>query len=150
MAWVLGIFAERADRLADSEHEARVALDEINHTLEDRVADQVTEIERLGQMRRFLTPQVADAVLSADAEAITRPHRAQIAVFFCDLRGFTSFTKESEPEEVVADLDQYYRTVGEVLQRHAATIGGYAGDGIMAYIGDPVPHESRRVARWRW
>ncbi len=141
ISWILGVIAERADRLADSEHEARLQLDDLNHTLEERVAEQVTEIERLGQMRRFLTPQVADAVLSADAEAITRPHRARIAVFFCDLRGFTSFTKESEPEEVVADLDQYYRTVGEVLQRHDATIGGYAGDGIMAYIGDPVPHE---------
>ena len=79
-------------------------------------------------------------MLSADAEQLTGPHRARIAVFFCDLRGFTAFTKESEPEEVIADLDDYYRTVGEVLQRHDATIGGYAGDGIMAYLGDPVPH----------
>ncbi len=141
VAWLLGMVAARADRLAASEHEARVELDEVNATLEARVAEQVGEIERLGGLRRFLTPQVADAVLSADAEAVTSPHRRRIAVFFCDLRGFTAFTKESEPEEVVADLDAYYRTVGEVLQRHDATIGGYAGDGIMAYLGDPVPHD---------
>ena len=111
------------------------------------MAEQVTEIERLGELRRFLTPQVADAVMSADAEAMTRPHRRRIAVFFCDLRGFTAFTHDSEPEEVIANLDQYYRTVGEVLQRHGATIGGYAGDGIMAYLGDPVPHpEPARAA----
>jgi class 3 adenylate cyclase len=140
VSWTLGVIASRADRLAFSEHKARVELDELNHTLEDRVADQVGEIERLGGLRRFLSPQVADAVLAGDAEARTGPHRARIAVFFCDLRGFTAFTKESEPEEVIADLDLYYRTVGEVLQRHAATIGGYAGDGIMAYFGDPVPH----------
>ncbi len=139
VAWILGMFAERAERLAASEHEARMELAEINHTLEDRVAAQVTEIERLGELRRFLSPQVADAVLSGDAESVTRPHRQRIAVFFCDLRGFTAFTREAEPEEVVADIDQYYRTVGEVLQRHGATIGGYAGDGIMAYFGDPVP-----------
>ncbi|KAA1415412.1 hypothetical protein F0U44_20680 [Nocardioides humilatus] len=141
VAWIVGIAAERAERLADSEHEARVELADLNHTLEDRVAGQVEEIERLGELRRFLPPQVADAVMSADAATVTAPHRARIAVFFCDLRGFTAFTKESEPEEVVADLDQYYRTVGEVLQRHGATLGGYAGDGIMAYVGDPVPHE---------
>ncbi len=147
VAWHLGLLAERAENLAASERVARLELDDLNHTLEDRVAEQVTEIERLGELRRFLTPQVADAVMSADAEAITRPHRRQIAVFFCDLRGFTAFTKDSEPEQVIANIDEYYRTVGEVLQRHDATIGGYAGDGIMAYLGDPVPHpEPARAA----
>ncbi|MEZ0577518.1 adenylate/guanylate cyclase domain-containing protein [Nocardioides sp. MH1] len=147
VSWILGVIAQRADRLATSEHAARLEVAELNRTLEERVATQVEEIERLGGLRRFLTPQVADAVLSADGEELIRPHRQQIAVFFCDLRGFTAFTKESEPEEVVADLDQYYRTVGEVLQRHGATIGGYAGDGIMAYLGDPVPHaEPARAA----
>lgn len=146
-SWILGIIAERADRLAVSEHEARVELAEINQTLETRVASQVTEIERLGQLRRFLSPQVADAVLSGESEAVTRPHRQRIAVFFCDLRGFTAFTRDSEPEEVIAITDEYYRAVGTVLQRHGATIGGYAGDGIVAYVGDPVPHpEPARAA----
>ncbi len=147
VAWHLGFLAERAERLAASEREAWLELDELNHTLEERVVTQVSEIERLGELRRFLTPQVADAVMSAEAEKITRPHRRQIAVFFCDLRGFTAFTRDSEPEQVIANIDQYYRTVGEVLQRHGATIGGYAGDGIMAYLGDPVPHpEPARAA----
>jgi class 3 adenylate cyclase len=139
-SWVLGIIAERADRLAASEHEARVELAEVNQTLEGRVSAQVTEIERLGQLRRFLSPQIADVVLSGDSDAVTRPHRQRIAVFFCDLRGFTAFTRDSEPEEVIAITDEYYRVVGTLLQRHGATIGGYAGDGIMAYLGDPVPH----------
>lgn len=139
-SWILGIVAERAERLAASEHDARVELAEINQSLESRVAAQVTEIERLGQLRRFLSPQVADAVLSGESGAVTRPHRQRIAVFFCDLRGFTAFTRDSEPEEVIAITDEYYRAVGTVLQHHGATIGGYAGDGIMAYLGDPVPH----------
>ena len=139
-SWVLGIIAERAERLAVSEHEARVELAEVNQTLEVRVASQVTEIERLGQLRRFLSPQVADVVLSGESDAVTRPHRQRIAVFFCDLRGFTAFTRDSEPEEVIAITGEYYRAVGTLLQRHGATIGGYAGDGIMAYLGDPVPH----------
>ena len=146
-SWILGIIAERADRLAVSEHEARVELAAINQTLEARVASQVTEIERLGKLRRFLSPQIADVVLSGEGDAVTRPHRQRIAVFFCDLRGFTAFTRDSEPEEVIAITDEYYRVVGTVLQRHGATIGGYAGDGIMAYLGDPVPHsEPARAA----
>ncbi|HSV39625.1 MAG TPA: adenylate/guanylate cyclase domain-containing protein [Nocardioidaceae bacterium] len=145
-AWIMGGLAERADRLADSEHEARVELDEVNRTLADRVADQVTEIERLGELRRYLTPQVCDAVLSGTSDAMNRPHRQRIAVFFCDLRGFTAFTRQAEPEEVVATLDEYYRTVGGLLQQYGATIGDYAGDGIMAYFGDPVPHEDPAFA----
>jgi class 3 adenylate cyclase len=148
-SWVLGIIAERADRLAVSEHEARVELAEVNQTLEVRVASQVTEIERLGQLRRFLSSQIADVVLSGESDAVTRPHRQRIAVFFCDLRGFTAFTRDSEPEEVISITDDYYRTVGTLLQRHGATIGGYAGDGIMAYLGDPVPHPEPAVAAVR-
>ncbi|WP_188111255.1 adenylate/guanylate cyclase domain-containing protein [Nocardioides antri] len=138
---LMGVIAERADRLAESEHALAVELAGMNHTLEERVDAQVREIERLGGLRRFLSPQVADAVLSGDAEAIMRPHRRRIAVFFCDLRGFTAFTNSTEPEEVVDVLDEYYGAVGGLLQTYDATVGGYAGDGIMAYFGDPVPHE---------
>jgi len=136
---VVSGIAERSDVLAASEHEARLETAEMNRTLEERVASQVTEIERLGQLRRFLSPQVADAVMSGGSESLAQPHRQRIAVCFCDLRGFTAFTRAAEPEEVLAVLDEYYRAVGEVLQKHDATIGGYAGDGIMAYFGDPVP-----------
>lgn len=140
-AYLMGILAERSDRLAESEHEARVELAELNHTLAERVEEQVSEIERLGQLRRFLSPQVADAVLSGESEEIAHPHRKRIAVFFCDLRGFTAFTNQAEPEEVVDVLDEYYRAVGGLLQRYGATVGDYAGDGIMAYFGDPVPRD---------
>ena len=140
-AFLMGLIAERSDRLAESEHQAHVELSDLNRTLESRVDEQVTEIERLGLLRRFLSQQVADAVMSGESEALSRPHRQQIAVFFCDLRGFTAFTNAAEPEEVVGVLDEYYRAVGEVLQRYDATIGGYAGDGIMAYFGDPVVRE---------
>jgi class 3 adenylate cyclase len=143
---LMGLIAERAEALAESEHEARVELAALNHTLEDRVAEQVTVIERLSELRRFLSPQVADAVLSGQAEEVTRPHRRRIAVFFCDLRGFTAFTNNAEPEEVIGVLDQYYGAVGALLQRYDATVGDYAGDGIMAYFGDPVPREDSAVA----
>jgi len=113
---------------------------------EEQVTAQVAEIERLTGLRRFLSPQVADAVLSGEAEEVTRPHRRRIAVVFCDLRGFTAFTNNAEPEEVVGVLDQYYGAVGGLLQKYDATVGDYAGDGIMAYFGDPVPREDAALA----
>ena len=143
---LMGLMAERAEALADAEHAARVELAMLNQTLEDRVADQVTVIERLGELRRFLSPQVADAVLSGQAEEVTRPHRRRIAVFFCDLRNFTAFTNNAEPEEVIGVLDEYYGAVGGLLQRYDATVGDYAGDGIMAYFGDPVPRDDAALA----
>ena len=143
---VVGGIAVRADELAASEHEAHVELADLNATLEERVATQVTEIERLGQLRRFLSAQVADAVLLGGSEGLGQPHRRRIAVFFCDLRGFTAFTNSAEPEEVIGVLDEYYGAVGGLLQRYAATVGDYAGDGIMAYFGDPVPRDDSAEA----
>jgi class 3 adenylate cyclase len=143
---VVGQIAVRADELAASEHEARVDLADLNHTLEDRVESQVTEIERLGGLRRFLSPQVADLVLAGDSAELARAHRARIAVFFCDLRGFTAFTKKAEPEEVLGVLEAYYGAVGGLLQRYDATVGDYAGDGIMAYFGDPVARDDAALA----
>jgi class 3 adenylate cyclase len=137
----LGGFMAQADRLVESERRARVALYDLNRTLEQRVAEQVEALDRLGRLRRFLSPQVAEVVLNARDESVLEPHRRQIAVFFCDLRGFTSFSGGAEPEEVVEALDAYYKVVGEVLRRHEATVGTFAGDGIMAYLNDPVACE---------
>jgi len=104
---VIGQIAARNNQLATSERTARLELADLNHTLEDRVESQITEIERLSGLRRFLSSQVADIVLAGDSSALSRPHRAQIAVLFCDLRGFTAFTNGAEPEEVIEVLDEY-------------------------------------------
>ena len=93
----------------------------------------------MGELRRFLSPQVADTLLEGGHEDLLEPHRRDIAVLFCDLRGFTSFTSEVEPEEVLAVLAEYYDRVGALLRHFDATIGPLAGDGVMAYFNDPVP-----------
>ncbi len=142
---LVGGIAARAEELSASEHAARTELALVNDTLEQRVSVQVEELDRLGRMRRFVSPQVADVLLSAGSDETLQPHRRRIATVFCDLRGFTAFTTGAEPEEVVAVLDEYYRAAGEVLRHHHATIGGFAGDGIMAYFGDPVPSEAPAV-----
>lgn len=128
----VGLLLERAERLA-------AELTTLNATLERRVEEQVAEVTRLGRLRRFLSPQVADAVLGSDAETLLAPHRRRIAVLFCDLRGFTRFAGAAEPEDVAEVLAAYYGVVGDLVRRFEATVGTFAGDGIMAYFNDPVP-----------
>jgi class 3 adenylate cyclase len=142
---------DEVERLVAAEHAAAVAaetarreLADLNHSLEQRVREQVQQIENLGELRRFLAPQVADAVLAGGGQAASealKPHRRRIAVVFCDLRGFTSFTNTAEPDDVLDVLDAFYRVVGKALNEHGATVGPFQGDGIMAYFNDPVPCE---------
>lgn len=139
---VVGGIAAWADRLSASERAARTELASLNSTLETRVSTQLAELEHLGKLRRFLSPEIANAVASDDFDRLTQPHRRRIAIFFCDLRGFTAFTNAAEPEDVVEVLRQYYETVGGLLRKYDATIANFTGDGIMAFFGDPVPIEN--------
>lgn len=110
-----------------------------NRLLEDQITEQVEEVQRLQRLQRFLSSHVADAVISAGADALLEPHRGEVALIFCGLRGFTSLAAESEPEEVLAALQGYHRLVGETVSRHAATVGYFAGDGVMMFFNDPFP-----------
>ncbi len=103
----------------------------------DDARHQLTTIN--GRFRRFLAPQVAD-VLTTGEDALA-PHRSEIAVAFVDLRGFTAFTNASEPDQVVAVLDEYYAAVGTVVDRYNGTIGGFDGDGVFAFLGDPIRND---------
>lgn len=139
--WVVGHIEELTKREREAQDElasAHAALATANEQLEVRIGQQGEEIGSLRQLRQFLSPQVAEAVLQDGMDALA-PHRARIAVVFCDLRGFTNFSSSAEPEEVMEVLDRYYVTVGRSLQEAGATVGSFAGDGIMAYFGDPIP-----------
>lgn len=128
--------ARRATAEAEAAEAAQFAL---NRTLEERVTAQVDELARLGRLRRFLSTPVADAVLNAGEEDLLEPHRKEIAVIFCDLRGFTAFATTAQPEEVHAVLTQYFDLLGKAVGRHDATVGGFTGDGLMAFFNDPLP-----------
>ena len=120
-----------------------------NQLLEKRVADQLAEIERIGRLQRFLAPQVAKMIASSDTpEAQLASHRREITVVFCDLRGFTSFTESSEPEEVMAVLHEYHESLGQLIFRYEGTLERFLGDGIMIIFNDPIPcadHAERAV-----
>jgi len=111
-----------------------------NTELEARVRDQVAELERLGRLRRFFSPQIAEAVIAGGEEAL-RAHRREVTVVFFDLRGFTAFTERAEAEEVMALLGEYHDAVGRLVMAHGGTLERFAGDGIMVFFNDPVPIE---------
>ena len=111
----------------------------LNEQLEQRVADQVGEIERMGRLRRFLPPQVADLIVASGSEKQLESHRREITALFCDLRGFTGFSESSDPEDVMALLRDYHAAIGEIIIKYSGTLERYAGDGVMVVFNDPVP-----------
>jgi adenylate cyclase len=111
----------------------------LNERLEQRVTDQVGEIERMGRLRRFLPPQVADLIVASGSEKQLESHRREITALFCDLRGFTGFSESSDPEDVIALLRDYHAAIGEIIIKYSGTLERYAGDGVMVVFNDPVP-----------
>jgi class 3 adenylate cyclase len=114
----------------------------LNQQLEHRVADQVGEIERMGRLRRFLPPQVADLIVASGSEKQLESHRREITALFCDLRGFTGFTESADAEDVMALLRDYHAAIGEIIIKYNGTLERYAGDGVMVVFNDPVPVEN--------
>jgi class 3 adenylate cyclase/GAF domain-containing protein len=114
-------------------------LSKLNQQLEQRVVDQVSEIERMGRLRRFLPPQVADLIVASGAEKQLESHRREITALFCDLRGFTGFSESSDPEDVMALLREYHAAIGEIINKYGGTLERYAGDGVMVVFNDPIP-----------
>jgi len=114
-------------------------LNKLNQQLEQRVADQVGEIERMGRLRRFLPPQVADLIVASGTEKELESHRREITALFCDLRGFTGFSESSDPEDVMALLREYHAAIGGIINKYRGTLERYAGDGVMVVFNDPIP-----------
>lgn len=128
----------RIKALHDEVQAQAEALATWNQTLEQRVRDQVTEIERIGRLKRFLCPQVAQLVSSGD-EGVLESHRREVTVVFCDLRGFTGFAETAEPEEVMTVLREYHSTLGRLINKFAGTLERFAGDGLLVLFNDPLP-----------
>jgi adenylate cyclase len=114
-------------------------LNKLNQQLEQRVTDQVNEIERMGRLRRFLPPQVADLIVASGTEKQLESHRREITALFCDLRGFTGFSESSDPEDVMALLREYHAAIGGIINKYGGTLERYAGDGVMVVFNDPIP-----------
>ena len=124
-------------------------LAELNRTLERRVAEQVGQLERLGRLKRFFSPQLAEAIVSGGAEDPLKSHRREVTVVFLDLRGFTAFAETAEPEEVMGVLREYHASMGELILAHEGTLERFTGDGMMIFFNDPVavPDPQERAVR---
>src|SRR5262249_48344516 len=107
--------------------------------LESVVQAQVAQLERLGRLKRFFSPQLAEAIVSGGAEDPLKSHRREVTVVFLDLRGFTAFAETAEAEEVVGVLGQYHGEMGRLILAHDGTLERFAGDGMMVFFNDPVP-----------
>jgi adenylate cyclase len=110
-----------------------------NKTLETRVEEQVAELERVGQLKNFLPPEVADLIVKQKGRSVLESHRSYIAALCCDLRGFTTFSEHAEPEEVMDILMSYHHHLGNLVREHGGTILHRAGDGLMVIFNDPLP-----------
>jgi adenylate cyclase len=135
---LLGELRERTDQLQAQSKE----LADPNQQLEQRVSDQVGEIERMSRLRRFLPPQVADLIVASGTEKQLESHRREITALFCDLRGFTGFSESADPEDVMTLLQEYHEAIGGIVIRYGGTVERYAGDGVMVVFNDPVPVEN--------
>jgi adenylate cyclase len=141
------IVQAQATRLEEQAAELSV----LNQNLEERVAAQVEEIERIGRLKRFLAPQIAETIVSSGGDAILEHHRRDIVVLFCDMRGFTTFAETAEPEDVMAVLGEYHNALGPLIHRYEGTLDRFAGDGLIVFFNDPVPcpdpaHRAVRLA----
>ena len=135
---LLTTFADQAAIAVEIASQGR-QLEELNRTLEARVAAQVSELDRLGRLRRFLPRQLAEAIASSGDESILQSHRREVSVVFCDLRGFTAFSEIAEPEEVMNVLSDYHNVAGPLIEQHGGTLERFLGDGLMILFNDPLP-----------
>jgi adenylate cyclase len=114
-------------------------ISEMNRTLEQRVSDQVAQLERLGRLKRFFSPHLAELIVAGGAEDPLKSHRREITVVFLDLRGFTAFAETAEPEEVMGVLREYHAEMGRLVLEHEGTLERFTGDGMMIFFNDPIP-----------
>lgn len=95
--------------------------------------------ERIDRLKRFLAPQLAELVERTGESRMLEGQRTEVAVVFCDLRGFTAFSNKAEPEEIIAVLNEYYSMLGAVVTRHEGTLTSFQGDGLMIILNAPIP-----------
>ena len=127
--------------------ELETLADEFNEMTE-KLRESHDKVERVSALKRYFSPHLAEQIIASKDGQLTQSHRCEISVVFCDLRNFTEFSSVAEPEEAMRVLEQYYIVLGTQLRQFEATIGFFAGDGLMAFFNDPLPcpdHATRAV-----
>jgi adenylate cyclase len=129
----------RIKELHDQVQSQATELSEWNRKLEQRVKEQVDELQRVGRLKRFFSPQLAELIVNGEADDPLKTHRRDLTVIYLDLRGFTAFAETAEPEEVMDILHEYHAAMGKLILEYDGTLEHFAGDGMMIFFNDPVP-----------
>jgi adenylate cyclase len=129
-------------RLRDEVQAQAAEIAEWNKKLEQRVQEQLTELERLGRLKGFFSTSIAEYILGSGGEELLKSHRREVVVVFLDMRGFTAFTDRSEPEEVMEVLNEYHKVMGELVVKYHGVLEHFAGDGMMIFFNDPIQLEN--------
>jgi class 3 adenylate cyclase len=137
--------ARTMERMISTLQAQATELSDLNRTLEHRVSEGVSQVERLGRLKRFFSPSVVDLLLSGPEDPL-KIHRRQVAAVFLDMRGYTAFTETSDPEDVMRVIGEYHAAMGAIVMKHGGTIERFAGDGIMIFFNDPVEIENPAAA----
>jgi len=129
----------RIRRLHETVQRQKEQLVAWNRTLEARVAEEVSHVEKLQRLKRFFSPQLAELILAGGADDPLESHRRDVTVVFLDLRGFTAFAESAEPEEVMAALSEFHHAMGRRIVEYQGTLERFTGDGLMVFFNDPLP-----------
>jgi adenylate cyclase len=129
----------RVKRYHDTIEQQAAELARWNRELEQRVQEQIEQLERASRLRRFLPAQLADLIISSGDESFLNAHRREITVVCCDMRGFTAFAETAEPEDVWDILGEYHGALGDLIARYEGTLEQFAGDGLVVFFNDPIP-----------
>jgi len=139
----------RVKSLQDQVMQQADELRDWNAKLEERVRDQVSQLDRLSRLKRFVSPKIGELILSGEVDDPLKTHRREITVVFTDLRGFTAFGESAEPEEAMGVLRDYHATLGNIVVKHEGTIEHFAGDGVMILFNDPIQLDDPEFAAVR-
>ena len=116
-------------------------LQSLNENLQDRVDEQVQELERTTRMKRYISAQLAESILSGETDVDLKSGRQDLTVLFSDIRGFTAMSERMEPEDMVDILNQYLSEMTEIVFKHGGTLDKYIGDAVMVFVGNPIPYD---------
>jgi len=127
---------------------AKEELLEFNLNLKAKVEKQVEELRRHNELRRYLSPKLSEKILSLGSALGAEPQRKMMTVVFTDIRNFSSFAENLEPEELFQLLDAYLSEMTTLIYRYDGTLNKINGDGMLIFFGDPIPlddHAQRAV-----
>ncbi|MBI2531525.1 MAG: HAMP domain-containing protein [Deltaproteobacteria bacterium] len=136
----LGELAEHVNKMSAELDRLYAELRVLNENLQQKVNEQLREIERARELKRYLSPQVADSIIAGQSDVKLATTRKNLTVCFADIRGFTGIAERMEPEELIDLLNEYFAAQTEIVFNYGGTLDKYYGDGMMVFFGDPIPY----------